>query len=1297
MDLGSRSPMDTTMSPGSRSRATLMGLVEENRDNTQDASENTPEAETPEKLHLNIDDDRSVEDPNGPGQSQVVQLPANELELLKSGMVGLLLTQGSPYKERYQRLGKLTDLDKVIECDTLALGLTANNDLAKDLHANLGVSYCYRYERLGELADLDKAIECKAHALALTSDEDPDISDRNAYLAASYYNRYERLGELSDLEKAIECHTRALELTPDGHPGTADRYTSLGMFYIDRYRHLGEPADIEKAFEYHSRALVLTPNGHPDMSTRHANLGVSYTLRYQRLGGLADLDKAMECDIRALALTPDGHPYMLRRHFNLGAAYSDRYQRLGELVDIEKAIECHSRALLLTSNGHPDMPHMHASLGMSYNHRYQRLGDLADLDKAIECDTRALALTPDRHPDLLPRLASLGESYRDRYQRLGELADIEKAVECHSRALALTPDGHRDMPRRHDSLGLSYICRYRRLDELADLEKSIECHSRALALTPNGHPDMPHLHSSLGQCYSDRYRRLDELEDLDKAIEHYTHALGLTPDDHPHISNRHASLGVAYDDRYECLGELADLDKAIEFHTRGLALTPTGHPKLTRQYRNYAMSLLQRYKHTDQSAYLADCWEAFRKASQDFTGTPQDRFRHALQWASTASEQFFCDSIEPYQTAIDLLPQFIWLGATASQRYQDLLTAKNLATNACFEAILCSDHSLALEWLEHARCVVWNQSLMLRLPLDQLHSSYPDVATQLRSVATQLDSSSFQPQPVLTALSDSISAEQVGQQRRRLATEYQNLLAQTRQLPGFETFLQPSKASELMGAVRGGPIVVINCHWFQCDALVIVPGNDKVGHLELPNFTENKARQAHSELEGSLRRKGIRQRGVKVRPQPGYEDGIESVLSILWSGIVKPVLDHLGYIVDTPNQPLPHITWCPTGPLSFLPFHAAGDYSQPQSQIYNYAVSSYTPTLSALLVSTPRAFNQDCRILAIGQANTPDLKPLPGTIKELSHVKTQTHDKAQYSQLTGDQATTAAVLDAMEQHDWVHLACHAHNRDLRMGLRNDVPKQSLPHITWCPTGPLSFLPLHAAGDYSQPQSQIYNYAVSSYIPTLSALLVSTPRAFNQDCRILAIGQANTPNLKPLPGTIKELSHVKTQTHNKAQYSQLTGDQATTAAVLDAMEQYDWVHLACHAHQNVNDPTQSGFFLHDGTLTLSTINQRSFKNKGLAFLSACQTATGDENLPDEAIHLASGMLMAGYPSVIATMWSVDDRDAPYVADKVYAQLMKDGKLGNGEAGRALHHAVAGLRAKVGEKDFGRWVPYIHIGS
>jgi CHAT domain-containing protein len=159
---------------------------------------------------------------------------------------------------------------------------------------------------------------------------------------------------------------------------------------------------------------------------------------------------------------------------------------------------------------------------------------------------------------------------------------------------------------------------------------------------------------------------------------------------------------------------------------------------------------------------------------------------------------------------------------------------------------------------------------------------------------------------------------------------------------------------------------------------------------------------------------------------------------------------------------------------------------------------------------------------------------------------------------------------------------------------------------------------------------------------------------------------------------------------------MDGSRATITSVLSAMEKHSWIHLACHAKQDAKNPTESGFRLHDGILSLAMITNKTFQGKDLAFLSACETATGDEKLPDEAIHLAAGMLMAGYRSVIATMWSIKDQDAPLVAEKVYAKLLKDGKLDSTGVARGLHSAVGHLRAKVGEEAFERWVPYIHIG-
>jgi CHAT domain-containing protein len=82
------------------------------------------------------------------------------------------------------------------------------------------------------------------------------------------------------------------------------------------------------------------------------------------------------------------------------------------------------------------------------------------------------------------------------------------------------------------------------------------------------------------------------------------------------------------------------------------------------------------------------------------------------------------------------------------------------------------------------------------------------------------------------------------------------------------------------------------------------------------------------------------------------------------------------------------------------------------------------------------------------------------------------------------------------------------------------------------------------------------------------------------------------------------------------------------SVVKGMEGHSWVHLACHAVQDTVEPTRLGSvsYLHDRSLELSTIITKSFSNADFAFLSACQTATGDKKLSEEAIHFdVSGLL------------------------------------------------------------------------
>jgi CHAT domain-containing protein len=159
---------------------------------------------------------------------------------------------------------------------------------------------------------------------------------------------------------------------------------------------------------------------------------------------------------------------------------------------------------------------------------------------------------------------------------------------------------------------------------------------------------------------------------------------------------------------------------------------------------------------------------------------------------------------------------------------------------------------------------------------------------------------------------------------------------------------------------------------------------------------------------------------------------------------------------------------------------------------------------------------------------------------------------------------------------------------------------------------------------------------------------------------------------------------------------LEGPEATKIQVAKAIEGCNWLHLACHGIQKPIEPTKSALLLYDGHLTLEEIIKLSLPEAEFAFLSACQTTAGDERLSEEAVHIAGGMLLAGYRSVVATMWSIQDDLAPEVADEFYYHMTLDkDRPDSRKAAEALHYAVQKLRQKK-NIPFTAWIPFVHLG-
>jgi CHAT domain-containing protein len=274
----------------------------------------------------------------------------------------------------------------------------------------------------------------------------------------------------------------------------------------------------------------------------------------------------------------------------------------------------------------------------------------------------------------------------------------------------------------------------------------------------------------------------------------------------------------------------------------------------------------------------------------------------------------------------------------------------------------------------------------------------------------------------------------------------------------------------------------------------------------------------------------------------------------------------------------------------------------------------------------------------------------------------------------------------------------------------DGSAKARPRIWWCPTGPLSFLPIHAAGLYGVPHSEsILDYVVSSYTPNVTAL----KRCFQERCSVddSAAGLFLTSQPKGIPespiyGTVEEVRKIsRAASEHGTRVSKLDGDEVTPEECLDQLETFSSVHLACHGFQNTENPLLSKFFFHRGTLNLSAIIKKDLKNADLAFLSACQTSTGDEKLVEEAVHLTAGMLAAGYRRVVGTMWSIGDATAQRVAVTFYDYLFEHREESSGNrfdgslSAYALHHAVQELRKTTGDSETAliAWLPFVHFGN
>jgi CHAT domain-containing protein len=106
-----------------------------------------------------------------------------------------------------------------------------------------------------------------------------------------------------------------------------------------------------------------------------------------------------------------------------------------------------------------------------------------------------------------------------------------------------------------------------------------------------------------------------------------------------------------------------------------------------------------------------------------------------------------------------------------------------------------------------------------------------------------------------------------------------------------------------------------------------------------------------------------------------------------------------------------------------------------------------------------------------------------------------------------------------------------------------------------------------------------------------------------------------------------------------------------------------IHLATHADLDEEDPLGSALLLHpegsdSGRLEVQEIFGLDL-HASLVILSACDTSLGKLTRGDELIGLTRAFIYAGTPSVISTLWRVEDR-ASYELMRVFYRNLRAGQ-------------------------------------
>ena len=1205
--------------------------------------------------------------------------------------------------------------------------------------------------------DEDPSLDEVMAAVDGLPDDDPDWIDLHWHVADALHQRFLDEGDPDDLDEAIRRGTSVVER--QGRSSAAHLY-DLALMLWDRFER-DSPEDLARFVELLETALARAEAEGTDselIADCQTNLAVGLmegtaadvpepvraraVSLWEAALASGQLDEDDERRIEgnlALALSHAGaSEEELRRvvargrraaaenaasedaattHFNLATALESLHDVVADEGLLEEAIEHTRVGLDLLGTDHRDHPGYTANLVALLRSLSRESGDPAPIDEAVHLGRAALKRIPDGDSDRPLVLTNTASALFDAVRSDADLGLLREALGLYRTAIEIAPEGSRDQGVA--MVNLVSACRDANEwhPDPALLDEALARGGEALKLFSA--PDLYRAAAltAVSNAQRDRYLETGSLSDLDEARGHAEEALALTPGQHPERAARLTNLAVLLSDDFDERANRNHLDRAIELYRKALDLREPVASRIAERMNDLALALRERYRDTENSQDLDEAVDLAKQAAAASAIDGLTHAGHVNNLATALSERYERDG-DP----ADLV--------AAIERFSEALeTAGNRPVEASGYAT-----NLGLALATHAQDTgsigdMGRALLHLRRSIDILPTSH-----QARALRISNLSDAYRQRSVMLmeggnralALEDARRAvktgreavEAAGSSDARLLPALSNLALSLRwreQLapgaPPSPEALKIQRRAALLEEVTPVEKFSQSVRWAR-DAEAL--GDREEAFSAFGRAVSLTTQVAWIGLTLSERHELLTYMREVLDRAVAHAAGQRRLEAFAWADHVRSVLwrqglqarslaaesgderwaSLSGFVRDTQvNGRRPRAR--PDEQLRLRAHEGAAALGQPVPDPDAYRCLGAESPIVMLVPG-----DEESLALVLQGAGEPLLIRLPEASKELLR---EWGDKLRAELADGSgtsRSASHAIFDCLEWL-WGSVAAPI--------LEQIATAEERPHVWWSPVGEFALLPVHAAGVHPRTRPQagrrrenpsrwpsVQDRAVSSYLPTVRSV---GPRPGGRGRALDAVLHVSVD----VDGQLRSLEAERRAVDEAlpgARMTHLFDDDATVAAFRAALPECTLLHVSAHGRLDPDDSFEAGIDLADGRFALRDLAASRADAGRLAVLLACESASGDFEAPDEALHAAGAAQQAGFAEVVAATLPVRDSSVVPFVTHLYAAIAAeptDGAFAPVVA-RAVAGAVDALRLEPQYAvDPLSWVPYAHFSG